>query len=520
MTHEALTPEFDELLDIQSEAVQVGSGFEFTEGPIWHPRENYLLFSDMPGDIRRRLDINGIREDSRPCNKGNGMTYDADLNLIVCEHSTSSVVRFLADGTREVLASHFEDKELNSPNDVCVASDGGIWFTDPTYGRLPGFGIERATELDFQGVYRIPPQGGSLELVVERELFGQPNGLCFSPDEKLLYINDTEQTNIRVFEVEDGKLLRSGRIFASDISDADKPGAPDGMKCDVRGNIWVTAPGGLWVYNCSGELIGKIAVPEPVGNFHWGGADLRTLYICATNSVYSLPVKVAPRQELFMSNILSDDPAKDSEAGLLSLDPARCALLIQDMQNDVVSEGGAFEESGSPIHCREQATIENIRKLADVARAKGVMVIHIWFVVETGAREITLNAPIFTGLADAKALVKGTWGAEPVTGLEPKKGDYTITKIRMSPWDTTQLETILKSGGRDTIINAGAWTNMSVEHTARTGADKGYYVILPEDACCTMNAEWHNASINYALQNVSTVTTAEQVVSALEREDE
>lgn len=279
----------------------VGSGFEFTEGPIWHPRDQFLLFSDMPADTRRRFDGKAVREQARPSNKGNGMTYDADLNLLVCEHATSSVTRFRggADGKREVLASHFEGKELNSPNDIVAAKDGAIYFTDPTYGRMPVFGVERPTQLGFQGVYRIATDG-RLALIVEKSLFTQPNGLCFSPDERLLYVNDTEQANIRVFDVVDGALVNM-RVFASGISDPDRAGAPDGMKCDEQGNIWVTAPGGLWIYAPNGVLIGKIAVPEVVANLHWGGRDWRTLFITASTSLYAMDVKVGPHKEVFMT---------------------------------------------------------------------------------------------------------------------------------------------------------------------------------------------------------------------------
>ncbi len=146
---------------------------------------HYLLFSDMPGDVRRRWDARrGVVEVKRPSNKCNGMTYDAELNLIVCEHATSSLIRERPDGRREVLASHFENQELNSPNDVCVHSSGAIYFSDPWYGRMPVYGVERPRQLGFQGVYRVPPGGGAPKLLVDRYLFDQPNGLCFSPDER------------------------------------------------------------------------------------------------------------------------------------------------------------------------------------------------------------------------------------------------------------------------------------------------------------------------------------------------
>ncbi len=528
MAHEAVRPEFRTLLDEHAPVIQQATGFTFTEGPIWHPREHYLLFSDMPADVRRRWDRSGVREVMSPSNKGNGMTYDGDTNLIVCEHATSSVARFAPDGSRQVLASHFEGRELNSPNDVIVANDGAIYFTDPWYGRMPHYGVERPRQLGWQGVFRIPPggrPGDEPELAVDRYLFSMPNGLCFSPDERLLYINDTEQTNIRVFDVGPGGRLSNGRIFASGIKDSLKPGVPDGMKCDSSGNIWVTAPGGVWVYNPSGDLIGKVSVPEMVANLHWGGENWRTLFMCASTSLYSVETKVGPRNELFMRSTsgAASPPASTSSAASapastgngLSLDAGRCALIIQDMQNDVVMDGGAFAESGSPQHCREQNAIENIRRLAERCRQAGIPVIHVWFVVPPGARGLTLNAPLFEGVIEANALVEGTWGAGPVPGLEPQAGDHVVRKMRMSAWEGSNLETVLKAEGRDVIIETGAWTNMSIEHTARTGADKGYVMIIPEDGCSTMNADWHNAAINYALQNVSAVTTTADVLNAL-----
>ncbi len=197
------------------------------------------------------------------------------------------------------------------------------------------------------------------------------------------------------------------------------------------------------------------------------------------------------------------------------LDPKRTALIIQDMQNDVIIEGGAFAESGSPQHAKEQNVVENSAKLADACRAKGVPVIHVHYIVEEGAPGLKLNAPLFQGLKEAGAMVRGSWGAAPADGLEPKQGDYVVEKMRMSGWEGTKLEQLLVGLGVDTVLVTGAWTNMSIEHTARTGADKGYNMFVPEDCCSTMNADWHNASINYALQNVSTVTSSGEVVEAL-----
>jgi gluconolactonase len=199
----------------------------------------------------------------------------------------------------------------------------------------------------------------------------------------------------------------------------------------------------------------------------------------------------------------------------LTLDPGRCALLIQDMQNDVIIEGGAFAESGSPGHAKEQNVVANVVDLAAACRAKGVPVIHVWYIVEEGAPGLKLNAPLFNGVVDTGALVRGTWGVAPADGLEAQDGDFVVEKIRMSGWQGTKLQNVLDALQRDTIIVTGAWTNMSIEHTSRTGADMGYAVVVPEDGCSTMNADWHNASINYALQNVSTVTNCAAVKAAL-----
>jgi gluconolactonase len=294
-----------ELVDPNVEVERLGTGFTFTEGPIWHPQEHHLLFSDMPGDVRRRWsEAGGVEEVMRPSFKCNGMTYDADLNLIVCEHVTSSLVRERRDGVREVLAYHWQGTYLNSPNDVCVRSDGSIYFTDPWFGRYPGFGIERERELGWQGVFRIPPGGGQdeLELVVAEDEFDQPNGLCFSPDESLLYVNDTTHANIKVFDVAADGSLSNRRLFAEGIGDGDlaKGGLVDGMKCDERGNIWVTGPAGIWVFSPEGEHLGVVEIPESVGNLTFGGPDWNWLFVPASTSLYRVQAKVAGRPEPYM----------------------------------------------------------------------------------------------------------------------------------------------------------------------------------------------------------------------------
>jgi gluconolactonase len=199
----------------------------------------------------------------------------------------------------------------------------------------------------------------------------------------------------------------------------------------------------------------------------------------------------------------------------VSIDRKRAALIIQDMQNDVMIEGGAFADSGAPQHAKDQNAVENCKRLADACRKAGIPVIHVWYLVEEGAPGLRQNAPLFEGVKGSNALVRGTWGAEPAEGLERQRGDFVVEKMRMSGWQDTTLETLLRGLDRDQIIVTGAWTNMSIEHTARTGADKGYFMVVPEDCCSTMNADWHNASINYALQNVSTVTSCDAVLAAI-----
>ena len=303
MAVQVKAPAFLELVDENAELERLGTGFTFTEGPIWNP-DGFLLFSDMPGDVRRRWDEqSGVSEVANPSNKGNGMTIDNDGRLVVCEHVTSSVVRMDPDGTgggREVLATHYNGRELNSPNDVVVKSDGAIYFTDPTYGRMPGFGIEREQDLDIQGVYRIPPGGGDTELLVDD--FSQPNGLCFSTDESLLYINDTDRAHIRVFDVQGDGTLANSRVLADGIGSGSLEigDLVDGMKLDERGNVWVTGPGGVCVFSPQGEHIGTVEVPENVGNLNWGGPDWNWLFIPATSSVYRIQTKVSGNRLTYM----------------------------------------------------------------------------------------------------------------------------------------------------------------------------------------------------------------------------
>jgi sugar lactone lactonase YvrE len=267
-----------ELLE-SGQTQRLAGGFQFTEGPVWHP-EGHLLFSDIPGNrIIRWLPGGQVETFREPSGNANGLTLDRQGRLIACEHGNRRVSRTEADGTVAALADRYEGKRLNSPNDVVVRSDGSIYFTDPPYGIRP-----EQQELPFHGVYRLAPDG-TLTLLADD--FERPNGLAFSPDERILYIDDTARRHVRAFDVrEDGSLAR-GRLFAELPSS--EPGGPDGMKVDVEGNLYVTSAGGLWLFAASGRHAGTLPVPEPPpANCAFGGPDRRTLFITDRTSLLSV----------------------------------------------------------------------------------------------------------------------------------------------------------------------------------------------------------------------------------------
>jgi gluconolactonase len=289
------TDALEQLIDPAEDFRLLGSGFVFTEGPAWNTAGKYLMFSDIPADARWRWSQQrGMELVMKPNFKGNGMVYEPDGSLLVCEQVTSCLVRFRPDGERQLVAFHYQGRYLNSPNDVVTRSDGSIYFTDPNYGRWPvAVGVGRECDLDFQGVFRVPPGGGEAELVVDEKEFEQPNGLCFSPDERVLYIDDRQ--NLKAFDVAPQGSLSNCRLLHDDMGSTEVPGNgnPDGMRCDERGNIWCTARGGIWVIDPSGQLLGIIETPEVSGNLVWGGDDLRSLYVCTSTTVHVVRTKVA-----------------------------------------------------------------------------------------------------------------------------------------------------------------------------------------------------------------------------------
>ncbi len=268
---------------------QLITGFSFVEGPAWHPAQNCLVFSDIIGSTMYRWsEHDGVSVFRKPSNMANGNTWDGQDRLICCEHAASCVSRIDSDGSREVLASHYQGRELNSPNDVVVNQHGHIFFTDPNSGRGPRYGVEREQELDFQGVYQLDPGNGELILLVDD--FSKPNGLCFSHDESRLFINDTDKQHIRVFDVMDNGSLSNGRIWAS--VDGERPGVADGMKLDSKGNLYCCGSGGIHVFDPDARPLGVIDTPEVAANFTWGGENLTDLLITATHSIYRLRLNV------------------------------------------------------------------------------------------------------------------------------------------------------------------------------------------------------------------------------------
>ncbi len=273
-------PRLDEIVDVDAKRETLGTGFGFLEGPIWHPLGQHLTFSDIPNNrLHRHSDAAGFSIYREPSNMANGNTYDAEGRMLSCEHATSRVVREQG-GRLEVLASHFQGRELNSPNDIVVAADGAIYFTDPTYGRQGRHGVERPVELGFQGVYRIDVDG-SLTLLAGD--FEQPNGLCLSLDGAALFVADTTRRHVRRFEFT-GDGLSGGDVFC------ESP-APDGLKVDIQGNLYAGGPEGVYVYHRDGgALLGIVRTPEFCANFTWGDSDLRSLYLTASTALYRVRV--------------------------------------------------------------------------------------------------------------------------------------------------------------------------------------------------------------------------------------
>ncbi len=283
-------PSFTDIIDVDAGIEQVVTGFDFLEGPIWHPAYGSIFFSDIMGNsLYSWHPEHGLNKRRINSYMANGNAYDHQGRFVTCEHATSRVTRTdITNDVYEVLASHYDGKELNSPNDIVVKRNGMIYFTDPTSGRSEGFGVPRDQELSFQGVYKLDPESKEITLLVDD--FSKPNGLCFSKDESLLYINDTDRQHIRVFDVLADGTLANGRLFAN--LEGSLPGVADGMKIDEDENVYSCGPGGIQVFSKDGTHLGNILMPEKTANFVFGDEDRKSLYITASTSVYKIRVKV------------------------------------------------------------------------------------------------------------------------------------------------------------------------------------------------------------------------------------
>ena len=279
---EPLSPAFWELIDRDAKLQKVATGFGFTEGPMWDPA-GFLYVSDETLNKIFRVYPDGRKEEVVALGDPDGNTFDRRHRLIDCASVLRAIIEITSDGKYKVLADRFEGKKFNSPNDVIVGPDGALYFTDPTLDLVAG----EKQEIPFQGVYRLDEKGDVRLLTKD---LTQPNGLAFSPDGKHFYVDDDDKRNIRVYDVASDGALHNGRIFGEEPG-GKNDGVPDGIKVDKHGNLFVTGPKGIWIWDVKGNHLGTIAMPEQPANLTWGDKDYRTLYITATTSVYRLETK-------------------------------------------------------------------------------------------------------------------------------------------------------------------------------------------------------------------------------------
>ena len=276
----AETPAFWNLLDHDAHLKTLANGFGFTEGPVWD-KAGFVWVSDEVKNKIYRVHSDGTKEEMISIVDPDGNTYDREHRLIDCASIIRGIIRLSEDGkSYKVLADSWEGKKFNSPNDVVLGPDKAFYFSDPALDMIKG----ETKEIPFQGVYRLDPSGKVTLLTKE---LTQPNGLAFSPDGKTFYVDDSEQRNIRVYSFHADGTIADGRIFGEEKGAADD-GVPDGIRIDKRGNLFVTGPKGIWVWNAKGVHLGTIELPEQPANMSWGGKDYSDLYITATTSVYVL----------------------------------------------------------------------------------------------------------------------------------------------------------------------------------------------------------------------------------------
>lgn len=292
MPIEQFAPELDRIISTTEPILELADGFGGTqgpaEGPLWWQEGGYLLFSDIHNNRRMKYTPGeGVTVFREPTNRANGLTRDLQGRLLACEHDSRRVTRQEHDGSITVLANSFQGRQLNRPNDVVVKSDGCIYFTDPWTSPLP----PQQWDLTFSGVYRLTPDLGTLTLLIDD--FILPNGLAFSPDESVLYINDSRRRHIRAFDVQPNGTLakQTDRMFVDLAGEA--PGVPDGMKVDIEGNVYCGGSGGLWIMDASGKKLGRVVHgASATTNLGFGGDDWKTIYFTSRNHLGSVKVNI------------------------------------------------------------------------------------------------------------------------------------------------------------------------------------------------------------------------------------
>ena len=288
-------PRFERLVPAGSRITRIADGFIWAEGPVWLPDQDALLWSDIPNNrvLRWSATTGVVTEEYHPSDFANGHTLDHDGTVIACEHGTRRVARYERDGSRTPIVDRYQGRRLNSPNDVIVASDGAIWFTDPPYGIVSDHeGYKADSELGHCYVFRF--DGAARDLAIVSDHFIDPNGLAFSPDERTLYVADTSSGRVEngfhhilAFDVIDGRSLANARVFT-----VIEPGVPDGFRVDVEGNVWTSAGDGVQVFAPDGTELGRILLPEAAANVTFGGRAGTTLFITATSTLWSIEVAI------------------------------------------------------------------------------------------------------------------------------------------------------------------------------------------------------------------------------------
>lgn len=282
---QAISPSFWDLLERNAKLETVATGFGFTEGPVWDAA-GFLYVSDETQNKIFRVHPDGKKEEVISLGDPDGNTFDRQHRLIDCASVLRAIIGVTPDGKYKILADRYEGNKFNSPNDVIVGPDGALYFTDPTLDLVAG----EKQEIPYQGVYRLDDKGNVRLLTKD---LTQPNGLAFSPDGKHFYVDDSQQRNVRLYDVGSDGSLFNGRIFGTEEPSGKHEGVPDGMKVDAHGNLFITGPKGIWVWDANGNHLGTIVMPEQPANLAWGDQDYKSLYITATTSVYRLQMKTS-----------------------------------------------------------------------------------------------------------------------------------------------------------------------------------------------------------------------------------